>query len=191
MLNTTIRNKALAALALASTLGFASAAQAQAPLFFWSSVGSAGTIDSGSTASAKAMRATLTTGSTGTLIARYSVTPSIEFTGGGVLHLMANLVDPGPGASLSVSLIEVPVGKPGETAAFQAGRQILTVNSTDDAMGVVVNSCVNDDGKVRLDFEANVYFVQAVLNWDALAQPQAPQLRAIRLAVYDFKKCGE
>ena len=186
-------NKALAVLTLASTLGIVSAAQAQAPAYdaLHSTIGSAGLIDSGSTASPKTIRAILTMGSGGTLIARYPVPPSVELdTDGGFLHLVANLFDPGLGASVSVSLIEVAVGKPGENPAAQTSKAVLTVKSSDDPISTFANPCVNDGGDVKLDFESNVYFIQAVLNWDAATQPRAPQLRAIQLVKYVNTMCG-
>jgi hypothetical protein len=98
--------------------------------------------------------------------------------------------DPGPGASISISLMEVNVGKPGDFAAFEAAKAILTLNSADAQAGVFTGQCARDAGELLLDFESKVYFIQAQLNWNASVQPTAPQLRAVQLLSSAEKVCG-
>ena len=189
MTKNSIGNTVLAALVLASTFG---AAQAQIPAYdaMWSAVGSAGMVQDGTTATAKTYRAVLSPGTTGKVVARFPVAPSADLAeASGVLHLIANLRDAGSGASITVSLFEVAVGAPGESA-FRPVKPILTVNSTDVSSGAYVNNCVNDDGALRLDFESNVYYIEAQMDWDKAAQLTSPALRAIQLAVYPDKMCG-
>jgi hypothetical protein len=108
----------------------------------------------------------------------------------GVLHLAANMSDPGPGASISISLMELSVGKPGESAAFGAAKAILTLSSEDMKADAFASQCANDAGGIKLDFESKVYFIQAQLNWDASVQPTAPQLRTVQLVSYPAEVCG-
>jgi hypothetical protein len=186
---TTMKTHGLAALALAGSVALAPAAHAQAADVVASYFGSAGMVQAGTTAPAKTSRAILSTGSTGSVVARYAIAPVRDFMPG-VLHLAANMSDPGPGASISISLMELSVGKPGELAALGAAKAILTLSSEDLKAGAFAGQCANDAGGIKLDFESKVYFIQAQLNWDASVQPTAPQLRTIQLVSYPAEVCG-
>jgi len=193
----THRNKMIAALNLASILGIASLGQVHAETLdsylsngiFWSAVGAAGQVDSNAAAIAKTSKATISMAAPGTLVVRYSVTPSAELaTTRGLVHLMANIVDPGDGASVDVSLVEVPIENPGESSTSLSARSILRLTSSDsDAAGVTsfATRCVDPPlaGNFSgFDFANNVYYIHAVLSWND-AQPRPPALRAVKLKI--------
>ena len=191
------RNKMIATLNLASILGIASLGQVHAASFgeyladgiFWSSVGAAGQVDSNAAAIAKTSKAMITMAASGTLVVRYNVSPNAELaTATGTAQLMASLVDPGAGASVDVSLVEVPVSD-----ASSSARAILHLNSSDsDAEGVTsfATRCATSDGNFSgFNFTKNVYYIHAVLTWNAAQQPRAPTLRAVKIGISGDNLC--
>ena len=180
----------IAAFNLASILGIASLGQVHADTYstdgiFWSSVGAAGQVDTSTAKLAKTSKATITMAASGTLIVRYSVTPSADLaTTAGAVQLMANVVDPGPDASVDVSLIEVPVDDPSGTA-----RSVIHLNSSDsDALGVTsfaTRCAVAPAGGTftGFNFAQNAYYIHAVLTWDSTKQTRAPTLRAMKVGI--------
>ena len=190
MTSKTMKAHGLAALALASSFALAPA-HAQAADVIADYIGSAGMVQAGTTAPAKTSRAILSISSSGSVVARYAIGP-VRDVAPGAIHLVANMSDPGPGASISISLMELSVGKPGEfvATAFATAVPVLTLSSEDLKAGTFAGECANDGGGIKLDFESKVYFIQAQLNWDASAQPTAPQLRTVPLVSYPAEVCG-
>ena len=200
------RNKMIATLNLVSILGIASLGQAHAAQslgtyvengIFWSSVGAAGQVDPRSAEIALTKLSKLTMAAPGTLVVRYSVTPSAELaTATGTVRLMANLSDRGADASVDVTLFEVPIEEPGEKST-SSPRSILHLSSSDaDAEGVTtfMTRCVaapSDGTFSGFDFTKNVYFIQAVLYWNAAKQPYRPALHAVQIGFKtgDDKMC--
>jgi hypothetical protein len=192
----------IAAFNLASVLGIASLGQLHAAEsfgtyvangIFWSSVGAVGQVDSTSAAIARTSKAMITMGAPGTLVIRYSVPPSAELaTATGALHLMANLVDPGVGASVDVSLLEVPMDDPGVSVASPSARSIVHLTSPDaDGLTGFTTRCVAGPAQTTFSgfaFAKNVYYIQAVLSWDGL-QPRAPVLRALKIGISGDDLC--
>jgi len=199
----THRNKMIATLNLASILGIASLGQVHAESYgayladgiFWSSVGAAGQVDPRSAEIALTKLSKLTMAAPGTLVVRYSVTPSAELaTATGTVRLMANLSDRGADASVDVTLFEVPIEEPGEKST-SSPRSILHLSCSDaDAEGVTtfMTRCVAAPSDAfSFDFTKNVYFIHAVLSWNAEKQPYRPALHAVQIGfgTGDDKMC--
>ena len=189
------RNKMIATLNLASILGIASLGQVHAQTtdyigdgIFWSSVGAAGQVDSNAAAIAKTSKAQITMAASGTLVVRYNVSPSEELaTLPGFTQLMASLVDPGVGASVDVSLVEVPIDD-----ASSSARSIAHLNSSDsDALGVTgfATRCGESAGTFSFNFVKNVYYIHAVLTWNKAQQPSPPTLRAVKIGISSNNLC--
>ncbi|HET6372684.1 MAG TPA: hypothetical protein VFG76_05220 [Candidatus Polarisedimenticolia bacterium] len=187
-----MKTHGFAALVLASTVTLAPAAHAQTVDVIASHLGSSGMVQAGPT-SVKTARAILSPASSGTVVARYAVNPVALGDFPSYLHLVANMSDAGQGASISISLMEINLGKPGAKPepAFEAAKAILTLNSEDLAKGELATQCAFDGGGIKLDFESKVYFIQAELTWDASVQRAAPQLRTVQLIAYPGEVCGE
>ena len=180
MLDKRNKSKAIAVLGFASLLGVASASLTHAQDVVWSSIGSAGQIDTASKTIAKTQRASLSMSGSGTLVARYPVGPNAELAAGGPFHLLGNLVDMGASGSISISLIEVAISdQDGKVAGTTA--TVLTYASDDENPGVLENGCVSSTK--ALDFAHNVYYVQAVLSTSTPSAP--PMLRAMQIGLGD------
>jgi hypothetical protein len=137
----------------------------------------------------------------GKLVVRYNVPPSAELAGAsGILHLMANFFDPGPGARVDLWLMESEVNQPSDpvawawstvgAAALPKTRALLGVSSLDTPAGAIATGCTADNADQQLDFDRHVYYVLAVLTWDAAVQPQPPFLHAIQLAAHPSALCA-
>ena len=183
---------------LAAVLGgmilAASASQAQVSIrdegIFFTAIGSTGTPDEDSVALLNASRALVVPKQSGTLSLRYNVAPSAELAAAqGTVHLVGNLRDPGIGAKVVLSLVEVDVGD-GESSVGATQRAVLSMQSSDlEAAAGASNQCISDEDGFRFDFENKAYYIEARLVWDASVNPLPPQLRAIRIGIFREDHC--
>ena len=157
---------------------------------FYSAIASTGTPDEDSVALMNASRALVMPKQSGTLTLRYNVEPSAELAAAeGIVHLIGSLRDPGIGAKVILSLVEVDVGDTESTSA-SLQRSVLSMQSSDlEAAAGVSNQCVSDGSGFRFDFENKAYYVEAKLTWDAALNPVVPQLRAIRIGIFREDHC--
>src|SRR5262245_40792623 len=120
---------------------------------FFTAVGSTGTPDEDSTALLNASRALVTLKQSGTITLRYNVEPSAELAAAsGIVHLIGNLRDPGAGAKVILSLVEVDVGD-GEAVSASAQRSVMSMQSSDiEAMTVASYRCASDGSGVVFVF---------------------------------------